>query len=401
MKKSSDPAYLSASEAAAELSVSQATLYAYVSRGMVRSEPNPEGPGKRYRADDVRALRGRRAPPGDEPARGGEALAWGTPVLDSAISLIAADGLFYRGASAIALSETATLEHVACLLWDVSGADPFTDDFQWSEKLDPVLRAVADARPIDRVGALMPLAIEHDPLAFNRTRAGRVVTGARILRMVAQLIAGASPSRDPVHRVLARAWCPKHKHGEDLIRRALVLLADHELNASAFAARVVASTGTSLYDVVAAGLAALKGPRHGGAASRAARLVKTLSSGDLRAEIRERVALGERFPGFGHPLYPGGDPRAVALLGALAKAGADPRFVEELPHAITASTGEAANIDFALAVLGQTLSLPQDSGMAIFALARTAGWIAHAIEQGEGGSLIRPRARYTGPAPRG
>src|SRR6202012_2031235 len=104
---------------------------------------------------------------------------------------------------------------------------------------------------------------------------------------------------------------------EDFVRRALVLLADHELNSSTFTVRCAASTGISLYDAVIAGLVALKGPRHGGVGPLASKLVDTLLEGDVAAKVRERVALGERFAGFGHMVYRDGDPRAEALFSAL------------------------------------------------------------------------------------
>jgi citrate synthase len=400
MQKSLEPPYLTASEAAAELSVSLATLYAYVSRGLVRSEPTPDGRGKRYRADDVRALRARRAPPREEGARANENNPWGTPILDSAITLIAADGLFYRGASAVALSQSATLEHVACLLWDVADNDPFTDEFAVDENLERAIAALANARPVDRAAAIMGLGAAFDPMAFNRSRVGRTATGARIVRLMAALISGSAVSSDPVHQIVARAWRPGDRRAEDLIRRALVLLADHEFNSSAFAARVVASTGATLYDAVAAGIAALKGPRHGGASVGAAKLLRSIGGNDIASEVRQRAAIGEYFPGFGHLVYKGGDPRAIALLHALGEAGADPRLVKDLPAAVLEASGQHANIDYALAVMGVMLDLPADSGMSIFAIARTAGWIAHAIEQSESRGFIRPRARYTGPAPR-
>jgi citrate synthase len=246
----------------------------------------------------------------------------------------------------------------------------------------------------------MALGSEYDPMAFNRSRAGRTATGARILRLVAALISGSKLSSQPVHRVVAEAWRPRDRMGEDLIRRALVLLADHELNASAFAARVVASTGATLYDAVAAGIAALKGPRHGGASLGATKFLRAIAQGDVVSEVRQRAAMGEYFPGFGHLVYRSGDPRATALLTALANAGADPRLVKDLPEAVLEASGQHANIDYALAVMSVTMDLPSDSGMSIFAVARTVGWIAHAIEQSESRGFIRPRARYTGPAPR-
>ena len=131
----------------------------------------------------------------------------------------------------------------------------------------------------------------------------------------------------------------------------------------------------------------------------AAQLLKTLANGDVAPVIRERVALGERFAGFGHGVYKHGDPRARALLEALARSGADRKFTHEIPERIAEATGEFVNIDYALAVLVHTLGLPPGHELVLFSMARTVGWIAHACEQLQHGRLIRPRARYVGPAP--
>ncbi len=148
-----------------------------------------------------------------------------------------------------------------------------------------------------------------------------------------------------------------------------------------------------------AGLVALKGPMHGGAGVLASRLVKTMLDNDVAPVVRERVALGERFAGFGHGVYKKGDPRAISLLEALTRAGAPRKFTREVPERIAEATGEFVNIDYALAVLVHALRMPAGSELALFAMARSVGWIAHASEQLALGRLIRPRARYVGPAP--
>jgi citrate synthase len=143
----------------------------------------------------------------------------------------------------------------------------------------------------------------------------------------------------------------------------------------------------------------LKGPKHGGAGVLAAQFVNALADRDVAPLIRERVALGERFAGFGHGVYKHGDPRARALLEALARAGASEKLTREIPERIAEATGEFVNIDYALAVLVHALGLAPGNELVLFAMARTVGWIAHASEQLQHGRLIRPRARYIGPAP--
>jgi citrate synthase len=398
MKKTSG-LYLSAREASAELAISPATLYAYVSRGLIRSEPSQDSRSHRYRAEDVRGLKERRAP-SPEP-RGMRSFDADLPVMDSAIATITEDGPIYRGVNCIDLAQKDTLEHAATLLWDVTGVDPFAPDNcpHVSDAMRAIAEAARQAAPIDRAIAVLALAASADPRAFTRAPDGRAMVGGRILRLVVATMLNRAPSPQPLHLQIAKAWAPDHKHAADLVRRALVLLAEHELNASAFTVRCAASTGLNLYDSVIAGLVALKGPKHGGAGVLAAQFVKALADRDVAPIIRERVALGERFAGFGHGVYKHGDPRAQSLLDALARAGAAEKLTREIPERIAEATGEFVNIDYALAVLVHALGMPPGNELVLFAMARTVGWIAHASEQLQHGRLIRPRARYIGPAP--
>jgi len=397
--KNSSGLYLSAREAAAELAISPATLYAYVSRGFIRSEPSPDSRSHRYRAEDVRALKERRGP-APEP-KGFRSFDADLPVLDSAISTITEAGPVYRGVNCVELAEKDTLEHAATLLWDVTAIDPFAADNcpVVSEAMTVIADAARRAAPLDRAIAVLALAAGADPGAFNRAAEGRALVGARIIRLLVATMLNTATSAQPLHLQIANAWAGEHKHAPDLIRRALVLLADHELNASTFTVRCAASTELNLYDATIAGLAALKGPKHGGAGVLASQLVKALIDRDVAPLIRERVALGERFAGFGHGIYKRGDPRAISLLDALNRAGAPRKFTREVPERIAEATGEFVNIDYALAVLVHSLRLPAGAELALFAMARSVGWIAHACEQLQHGRLIRPRARYVGPSP--
>ena len=188
-----------------------------------------------------------------------------------------------------------------------------------------------------------------------------------------------------------------------LIRAALVLSADHEFNASAFAARVVASTGANLYASTMAGLVAINGPRHGGLTRDVARLFIDLKEttdvdGELTRRVNDRISI----PGFGHQLYPDGDVRAVALFAMmrdLVPASPELAFAERVANAVEHRIDRKPNVDFATVALERVLSLPKDSALALFLLGRTVGWIGHAIEQAAHGALIRPRARYIGPRP--
>ena len=201
--KKPETLYLSAREAAAELAVSQATLYAYVSRGLVRSEPSPDSRGHRYRAEDIRGLKDRRLP-SSEP-RGFRSFDPDLPVLDSAISTITEAGPIYRGVNCIDLAEKGTLEHAATLLWDVTRLDPFADDNcpQLSEQMRAVAEATRRAAPIERAIAVLACAASADPGAFTRAPDGRAMVGARILRLLVATMLNTIPSAEPLHLQIA------------------------------------------------------------------------------------------------------------------------------------------------------------------------------------------------------
>jgi len=400
-------AHLSAEAAAAELGVSLPTLYAYVSRGMIRSEAVAGSRRKRYQADDVRALKQGRGPDaqmvGAPAIAPGAPLAWGLPVMDSAITLIADGALFYRGVSTLDLARTASLEEVAGLLWNASN-NPFERDSDPYAGL-PLLPEGLDFG--ERAMASLAIAQSMDPSAFTVSEAALARTGARIMDLLAAIAARRPWSAAPIHTVLADAWAPKRVGAERLIRAALVLLADHELNVSAFTLRCAISARAPLHSAIAAAIAALQGPRHGGMVTKAGALIAevsdTLPGPNAVQILRQRLKRGDGVPRFGHPLYPEGDPRARELLAQMADIlPKDPVLQKGLPllKAVDLATGEYPNIDFALALLGKVLGFPDQFGIALFAVARSAGWIAHAIEQVQRSDLIRPRARYTGLLPR-
>jgi citrate synthase len=236
-----------------------------------------------------------------------------------------------------------------------------------------------------------------DLAALDLTQAGIVRTGAAILAGLAACVAGGEPAAMPVHEQLAASW-GLDASGADLVRRCLVLLADHELNASTFVARCVASTGATPYAAVTAALAALSGRRHGGQSAQVEAMFHELgNAADPLPQMAARVTRGEALPGLGQPLYPNGDPRARAIIEALARAHPEAGArVAAAAEAAIRLTSQTPNVDFALGAVSVSLNLPQCSALGLFLVARSVGWIAHAIEQYESGTLIRPRARYTG-----
>src|SRR6185295_2418661 len=181
------------------------------------------------------------------------------------------------------------------------------------------------------------------------------------------------------------------KHAPALIRAALIVCADHELNVSAFTARCVASASSNPYAVVLGGLAALEGTKHGGATERVAALWTDLRrASDVRKTLAERLRRGEAVEGFGHRLYPNGDPRAALLLEMLPKSK-ELSFALSFADAAESVLGEKPTLDFALVALERALGIPRGSALTLFAIGRTIGWIAHAIEQYAQNAMIRPR----------
>ena len=396
--------YLTARQAADALGITRATLYAYTSRGQLRSEPVPGQPReRRYYREDVDRLRDRKAARRDPARAAARGLHWGEPVLESGITLIHGGTFYYRGRDAVKLAETATVADVAALLWSADDK-PADRMFEQANPLDGrrlsrLTQLSADTRSL--LQAALPIAGANDLAAFDLRPGAVRATGARIVRLLTSIVAGRDAD-ESIDRELQQAWAPRRSAVAGVIRTALILCADHELNVSAFAARCAASAGASPYDVVSAAMAALKGYKHGGASERALALVRQADSlRGARAAIADRLRQGERIPGFGHPLYPGGDPRAAALI-RLAEASDNDAMWRPFRHLVKASAdllNDEPNLDFGLAAITRAYRLPDDAPFLLFALGRTIGWIAHAIEEYASGHLIRPRARYTGPMP--
>lgn len=376
--------YLTAKEVTELLGITPQTLYAYVSRGMIRSEAG-EGRTRRYLMEDVMRLKNKR-----DPARAAEdaaqtALRWGMPVLDSALTLITGEAVYYRGHDVAALAQSSTLEQVAGLLWlgELQALPPA--EVPQLPPLDPTLPI------IQRL--IIALASQNDLAAYDHQPQRVAETGMRLLKLMTAVIGGQGGGS--VAEALSAVWGISSR----LIDAALILVADHELNASAFTARVVASADATPYAAVIGGLAAMSGTRHGGNIDRTVALLREVGEAPYaHAVIAERLRRGEHIPGFGHRLYPQGDPRAVVLFRLIQQ-----HYDLSLSNAVIAEAqaaiGRAPNIDMALASLEYEARLPRGSGMALFALGRTVGWIAHIIEQYEADELIRPRARYTGVQP--
>lgn len=397
--------YLTAQTAASRLGVSLATLYAYVSRGRIDSRPGADGRSREYSASDIQRLIEHRQT-GRSAAQGAaHSLAWGLPVMETRISLIRPHGHYYRGESAIALAQAGiTLEETARLLWDCGDYDPFSSKLlhPWRQAITPLLQQPS-LPPLERTIAALPLLALDADHAHSTDPRHRRHEASRLLRGTAALLCAAQPSTQPIHCVMATSWRKEDASLMELVRCALVLCADHELNASSFATRVAASTGASLHAAVCAGLATLSGPHHGGAVARAhAFIQEILPERKAAARVRERLRRGDTLPGFGHPLYSAGDPRAKVLLDTLSAVhprSAKSSAIQQLVDIMQTQCGRNPNLDFALAAIAFVYDLGADAALSMFASGRMAGWLAHALEQQESGSLIRPRANYVGRNP--
>jgi citrate synthase len=380
--------WITRAEVLERLAVKPQTLYAYVSRGRIAARPDPEDPRRSlYAVEDVVRLADRSVRTGVRPPPlPGAHASRGEAVIDSSIAAVLDGGLYYRGRCALELAETATLEHAARLLWG-GDEDPFLE-------LKPRVDVAFPGASRSRLFASLARRAEEDAAAAGRSERSLRREAASLVSELVDAVSGPGP-RLYLHQRLARAW-KVDERGAQLIRRALVLSAEGELNTAVLTVRVAASTGASLAGCAMAGLAALSSPRYGGRlAQTAAFLAETRPGADARTAARQRLAQGLELPGFGDAAFPRGDPRAQALIEAAGL----PQHLLDIVRVGEGLTGEPVNFDMALALVGRRLDLPKDGPFTLNALGRTCGWLAHAMEQVLTGAPVRARLRYIGPEP--
>jgi citrate synthase len=423
--------FLTAAEAARRLGVKPATLYAYVSRGVLSRTRATDGRVSLFPAEEVERLARRGRP--RRPAGAADI------TVESAITEITGDSLRFRGLDATRLAVSRTFEEVAELLW-TGEFRPAREPWQARPAALAAGRAAqaalpAGTLPLERLQVIVPAMAATDPLRLQLDPPAVLAAGRNIIAGMVDCLPPAalltpggltspSPSAatdpdgaDPGGPVAGRLWSrlragngpgngPGNGQGRPVpgllrtLSAALVLLADHELAASTLAARAAASVRADPYAVVGTGLGAMSGALHGGASLGAETLMAAASGpDDVPRVVAELLRRGEKVPGFGHFVYRGGDPRAIALLGLVRRvapksgqlAVADAVFAEVRQKGLP-----EPNIDFALATLVRVAGMVRGAGEAIFAVARTAGWIAHALEAYSGPGTLRPRAVYTG-----
>jgi citrate synthase len=395
------PTSLSAKDAAARLGVKTETLYAYASRGLLRRVG--DGKRRRYLLEDVERLQTRqRARSGHGPVAAA-ALSFGDPVLDTSITGIDERGPLYRGHSAVELAAHGTgFEAVAQLLWSGQMAEGAPD---W-QALEMPARNWGPARTsIEDLWSALPALSLAAPERHSRAHDVELTLGRRVIKSLALLLVPPAARRQAgsIAQLLTAICKAPFKDATSALNLALVLLADHELNASSFAARIAASTDAHLLACLTAALATLSGPRHGGACDRVEALLDEAAALPRPASVIEkRARRGDPVPGFGHPLYPKGDPRAAPLLDRAQQLGQQSAAVRKrlAPAFALAKAmqrqGLPATVDFGLVALTRALGMNAGSAALLFALGRSAGWVAHVLEQRTSEAVLRPRARYLG-----
>ncbi len=406
--------FLTAQEAADELGVKIGTIYAYVSRGLIRSRASQEGQRHRlYSRDDVTRLLVRRQMRVslDPPAE--DVLLWAAPVLETGISLIEDGQLYYCGIPIEEVALMLSAEELAALVWTEDAANAYTlFDFRRHPSASKYRQNLQDL-DIDRdklfslpsFQIILPIAMADDPIAFDLRQDSIALSGARILRLLTSLAAGDVPEDIGLAEMLQRGWQPNDERSIRFFDMALIICADHQVKLATFAARVAAALGTTPYSVINTGITALAGPEQGGYTEAVEFFLDEVKTPDQAVKvIGSRLRRSESYPvpGFNNPLYPEGDPRARLLLDALYDEYPDsPSIVlgRSIQAAVLQLRGERPKMEFALAVFRRHFELPPSSTLGIFALGRIIGWIGHAIKQYRAKQTIQPRIRYTGPAP--
>ena len=406
---------LTAQEASAMLGIKPATLYTYVSRGLLHPLRQSNRKTNRYQLDEIQSLKVRSSVRQGSGPVAAAAMRWGQPVIETAITEIEAGGPRYRGHLATELARhPGRFENVAELLW--SGL--LTDGPQtWPVELMQVdlaraLEAVlqqGQTRPrMMRVFSIVATALGGGTLAQEL----RMGSTEHLSRQMLFAFAGACGLLGPrgmyaqaqgeqplaLHVLQAMEVAPTPAL-EQAINTALILGADHELSSSTFSARIAASTGATLHACVVAAQATHQGAALAGGADAAEDLIDTLQSkADLKGRLAEAELKGQRLLGFGLPIYPQGDPRAAMMikLAQTAPGSAQADLALRFVEGVTEKVGLHPNIEMGLVLLCKAWRLPPRSACALWGIGRTAGWIAHALEQRLAGFTIRPRGLYQG-----
>jgi citrate synthase len=395
--------WIGAGAATERLGVKHQTLYAYVSRGLIRSTPAPGSRSSRYARADVERLaaRARR-----RSAEGGPEI-----VVDSAITALDPAGrLSYRGWDATRAAVDAHYEQVAAWLWGI----PSGPHEHWTAAPDVLALArgvqaalPADAALPDRLRVVVAALRTVDPLRDDRRTPSVAARAGALIATLVEALPPADARDRPVSTgsIARRLWTrvsPLEPTSSRVraLDRALSLLADHELATSTLAVRVAASTWADPYLLLLAGLATAGGPLHGGASEVVRALLREAVDDSGEVAVGRALREDRPVPGFGHMVYAGPDPRAPVLLDAVERSRPPRalwRAAVQVLDVMARDDGPFPNIDFALGVLAEAGRMVPGAGETIFTVARCAGWIAHGLEEYPYRLRYRVRAAYTGP----
>ena len=404
------PTFIPSSEVCRILDIKPATLYSYVSRGLIRKETQGRKKSRYLTADVLRLKQKADARTGHGPAAA-EALNWGQPVIQTSISAIDENQtLTYRGISPLTLVENKRrFESAAELLWsgELPGQEP-----EWpiptTPEYFPDVALPRHCSPVMTAAMILPLLAAHDTKRHFVSNEKEWQRGRRIIRIVAASLAlPKSPQRMDqaigekyISDVVRTALGITKKKITAVIDTALILCAEHELNSSTFSARVAASTGADLYSCLGSALGTWSGPKHGQAVDRVLAVLQEIRrTGDASKVVLERLQRGELIPGFGHELYPSGDPRYTPLREAalsVAPGSANLAHLCKLVDIMEQAGHFKPTLDMGLAMLVTAMKLPKAKVSCLFMIGRMAGWIAHVLEQRCRPGLLRPRAEYIG-----
>jgi len=409
------PEFVDAEEAAEYLDVKRSTLYAYASRGLVETI-RAEGDERRtkYRKSDLARLKRRAAAESGHAPAASTALDWGAASLETEVGAITPRGPSYRGRRLrTLLEERATFETVGELLWTGSRreAQPWPAPEPEVVRLPP--EPTHSVHPTEHLVTVVQRLRLADLRKYSRDRDAAVDCARRLLRgasLAARPVLADAPDTcsgfegfetasvaETAARAVGVAPTPE---AVQLVDQALVVVADHGLNPSTFAARVAASTGADLYASTLAALSTFAGPEHGLHSERVRTFCRGIDAPEAAKDaILDRLRRGESVPGFGHPLYEHGDPR-YDLIRRRARefAGDSERLdvIDEVADAGVAAGLSPPNLDVGLTAVVEALEAPVGAGPFLFAVGRMAGWLAHAMEQRERDEVLRPRSEYTG-----
>jgi citrate synthase len=351
----------------------------------------------------------------------------GIVAAESGICYIDGDAgiLSYRGYNIHILAEKATFEEVIYLLWH--GALPKQAELDELKtglvasraipaEVTAFLKSTGKAVPMDVLRTAVSMLSLYDPLARDNSPEANAKKAVKLMSQTATIVTAFDRLRngkdvvegDPKLSFAANfLYTLNGKRPDEVMEHALdvalTLHADHELNASTFAARVVAATLSDIYSAVTAGIAALKGPLHGGANEDVIKMLLEAGSADKAIEhVKYRLANKIKVPGFGHRVYHTVDPRATHLAELSEEVGKRTGHLDLyqtsklIEQYMKNSKNLNANVDFYSASMYYSLGLPIDLFTPLFAVSRMSGWTAHVLEQYQNNRLIRPRADYTG-----